>query len=69
MIIDSAIKEAILHFGGTAKASNIIQFINQKYPNIKVQSIRFALYHGSNTNPRTGHTYRKIRRGIYELNK
>ena len=68
MTIHNAIKEAISHFGGRAKASDIIQFINQKYPDIKIQSIRFALYCGSNTNPKTGYIYRKIRRGIYELN-
>lgn len=67
MTIHNAIKDAILHFGGRAKASDIILFLNQKYPDISTQSIRFALYYGSNHNPRTGRTYHKISRGIYEL--
>ena len=68
MTIQSAIEEAILHFGGKAKASSIIRFVNDKYPSINTQSIKFTLYHGSNGNPRTGHRYHKVSRGVYELN-
>ena len=68
MAITDAVDEAIRHHGGRAKVSQIIDYISQKYPDISLTSIRFALYHNSNQNPRTGFRYTRIRQGVYELN-
>ena len=69
MEITSAIDEALRHYGGQAKRSQIIDYIAQKYQGINPASIGFALYHNSNQNPRTGFRYRRVRRGVYALNE
>ena len=68
MATTDAIDEAIRHYGGQARRSQIIDYIAQKYPDISPASIGFALYHNSNQNPRTGFRYTRVRQGVYELN-
>lgn len=67
MSINESIKDAIKHLGGQAKFSQIIEYVLRQDPTVKPQSIKYALYFGSNKYANKKPTFKKIRRGIYAI--
>jgi hypothetical protein len=63
--INGAIKQAIEHYGGQAKFNQILEYIKERDPVIKPQSIRFALYYGTVGSGTRQPIFKRIKRGVY----